>query len=61
MNEGLYGVPPKGEEILILSDESFGQVGTLGPNVTGLKPGSDVVATVLGEEKSAVKIYCEVG
>jgi threonine dehydrogenase-like Zn-dependent dehydrogenase len=46
INDGLYGAPPQGEEVLILGHESFGRVEAIGLNVTGLKPGRDVVATV---------------
>jgi len=46
INEGLYGEPPKGEMILVLGHESFGEVVAIGKKVRQLKPGDLVVATV---------------
>jgi threonine dehydrogenase-like Zn-dependent dehydrogenase len=41
-----YGSAPSGDDFLILGHESIGQVEAVGPNVTELKPGAYVVATV---------------
>lgn len=46
INEGLYGESPKGERILVLGHESFGEVVTIGKKVRQLKPRDLVVATV---------------
>src|SRR5262245_11801163 len=41
-----YGAAPPGDDYLILGHEGFGQVVEVGPNVTELRPGDYVVATV---------------
>lgn len=41
-----YGAPPAGDEFLITGHESFGIVEETGSDVTGLRPGDFVVATV---------------
>ena len=41
-----YGEAPAGDDFLIIGHESFGQVEAVGPNVTEVKPGDYVVATV---------------
>ena len=46
INDALYGAAPPGENFLILGHESFGRVEAVGPNVTELKPGDYVAATV---------------
>ena len=46
INAAEYGAPPSGFDFLVLGHESFGQVEAVGPNVTELKPGDYVVATV---------------
>ncbi|MGH7902081.1 MAG: glucose 1-dehydrogenase [Thermodesulfobacteriota bacterium] len=46
INAAEYGEPPKGDDYLILGHESFGTVEEVGPNVTELRPGDYVVATV---------------
>ncbi|MGP6156790.1 MAG: glucose 1-dehydrogenase [Vulcanimicrobiaceae bacterium] len=43
---GEYGSPPPGEAYLITGHESFGIVEAVGPDVSGLRPGDYVVATV---------------
>jgi len=43
---GLYGKAPPGDDYLIIGHESFGVVEEIGPNVTELKVGDFVVATV---------------
>jgi glucose 1-dehydrogenase len=46
INAAEYGRAPEGYEFLIIGHESFGQVEAAGPNVTELRPGDYVVATV---------------
>jgi glucose 1-dehydrogenase len=46
INAGEYGAPPSGYDFLVTGHESFGVVESVGPNVTELKPGDYVVATV---------------
>jgi glucose 1-dehydrogenase len=46
INAAEYGAAPAGDEFLILGHESFGRVEAVGPNVTELKPGDYVAATV---------------
>ena len=46
INEALYGNSPPGYDFLVLGHESFGIVEEVGPNVTDLKPGDYVTATV---------------
>lgn len=46
INAAEYGAAPPGDAFLILGHESFGQVEAVGSNVTELKPGDYVVATV---------------
>jgi threonine dehydrogenase-like Zn-dependent dehydrogenase len=46
INNAEYGAPPPGDDYLILGHESFGRVEAVGPNVTELKPGDCVAATV---------------
>lgn len=41
-----YGEAPPGSDFLIMGHESFGRVEAVGPNVTELRPGEYVVATV---------------
>src|SRR3989442_13557229 len=52
INAAEYGAAPSGDDFLILGNESFGQVEAVGPNVTELKPGDYVVATVRRPGKS---------
>lgn len=42
----LYGHPPAGDDFLIFGHESFGMVEAVGANVSELRPGDYVVATV---------------
>jgi threonine dehydrogenase-like Zn-dependent dehydrogenase len=58
INEALYGAPPPGDDFLILGHENFGRVEAVGPNVTRLKPGDYVVATVRRPGRS---IYDQIG
>src|SRR5436189_3098221 len=46
INAAEYGAAPPVYDFLIIGHESFGQVEAVGPNVTELKPGDYVVATV---------------
>lgn len=46
INAAEYGQAPKGDSFLIIGHEGFGQVEAVGSNVTELKPGDYVVATV---------------
>src|SRR5215218_6749611 len=46
INAAEYGQAPPGYDFLIIGHESFGQVEAVGPNVTEVKPGDYVVATV---------------
>ena len=46
INAAEYGAAPEGYNFLIVGHESFGRVEAVGPNVTFLRPGDYVVATV---------------
>ncbi|HEU4388856.1 MAG TPA: glucose 1-dehydrogenase [Blastocatellia bacterium] len=46
INAAEYGAAPEGYDFLVLGHESFGRVESVGPNVTEVKPGDYVVATV---------------
>lgn len=46
INAAEYGQAPPGNDFLIVGHESLGQVEAIGPNVTEVKPGDYVVATV---------------
>src|ERR1041385_7852039 len=46
INAAEYGTAPEGYDFLVIGHESFGQVEAVGPNVTELRPGDYVVATV---------------
>jgi len=46
INAAEYGAAPEGYDFLVIGHESFGQVEAVGPNVTEVKPGDYVVATV---------------
>ena len=46
INAAEYGKAPPGYDFLVIGHEGFGQVEAVGPNVTELKPGDYVVATV---------------
>jgi threonine dehydrogenase-like Zn-dependent dehydrogenase len=58
INAAEYGAAPQGDDFLILGHESFGQVEEVGPNVTELKPGDYVVATV---RRPGSSIYDQIG
>src|SRR2546428_238142 len=46
INAAEYGAPPPGFEFLVIGHEGFGQVEAVGSNVTEVRPGDYVVATV---------------
>lgn len=46
INAAEYGQAPAGFDFLVIGHEGFGQVEAVGPNVTEVKPGDYVVATV---------------
>ena len=46
INAADYGQAPAGYDFLVIGHEGFGQVEAVGPNVTEVKPGDYVVATV---------------
>ena len=46
INAAEYGAAPNGFDFLVIGHEGFGRVEAVGPNVTELKPGDYVVATV---------------
>src|SRR5216684_9046153 len=52
INAAEYGAAPPGYDFLVLGHESFGRVESVGPNVTSVKPGDYVVATVRRPGKS---------
>src|SRR6058998_176436 len=52
INAADYGQAPDGYDFLVIGHEGFGQVEAVGPNVTELRPGDYVVATVRRPGKS---------
>jgi glucose 1-dehydrogenase len=46
INAAEYGAAPDGYDFLVVGHEGFGQVESVGPNVTFIRPGDFVVATV---------------
>src|SRR5882724_2419538 len=52
INAAEYGAAPPGYDFLVIGHEGFGQVEAVGPNVTQVKPGDYVVATVRRPGKS---------
>lgn len=58
INAAEYGAAPEGYDFLVLGHESFGRVEAVGPNVTELKPGDYVVATV---RRPGTSIYDLIG
>ncbi len=52
INAAEYGAAPVGFDFLVIGHEGFGRVEAVGPNVTELKPGDYVVATVRRPGKS---------
>jgi len=58
INEAKYGAAPPGFDFLVIGHESFGIVEEVGPQVTHVKPGDYVAATVRRPGKS---IYDQIG
>src|SRR5881296_1032298 len=58
INAAEYGAAPDGYNFLVIGHESFGQVEEVGPNVTELRPGDYVVATV---RRPGSSIYDRIG
>jgi threonine dehydrogenase-like Zn-dependent dehydrogenase len=58
INAAEYGAAPAGYDFLVVGHEGFGQVEAVGPNVSFLRPGDFVVATVRRPGKS---IYDTIG
>src|ERR671927_1055095 len=58
INAAEYGRAPEGYDFLVVGHESFGQVEAVGPNVTELRPGDYVVATV---RRPGSSIYDKIG
>src|ERR687897_1733272 len=58
INAAEYGAAPPGFDFLTIGHESFGRVEAVGPNVTELKPGDYVVATV---RRPGTSIYDLIG
>jgi threonine dehydrogenase-like Zn-dependent dehydrogenase len=58
INAAEYGAAPAGYNFLVLGHESFGRVEAIGPNVTELRPGDYVVATV---RRPGNSIYDQIG
>ena len=58
INAAEYGAAPAGYDFLVIGHESFGRVEAVGPNVTELRPGDYVVATVRRPGRS---IYDQIG
>jgi threonine dehydrogenase-like Zn-dependent dehydrogenase len=58
INSAEYGAAPDGYSFLVIGHEGFGEVEAVGPNVSFLRPGDFVVATVRRPGKS---IYDAIG
>jgi threonine dehydrogenase-like Zn-dependent dehydrogenase len=58
INAAEYGAAPDGYDFLVIGHEGFGQVESVGPNVTEVKPGDYVVATV---RRPGASIYDVIG
>ncbi|HJT34448.1 MAG TPA: glucose 1-dehydrogenase [Pirellulales bacterium] len=58
INEAKYGNAPPGYDFLVLGHESFGVVAEVGPNVTHVRPGDYVTATV---RRPGGSIYDQIG
>lgn len=59
INNGEYGVAPRGFDFLVLGHENFGRVVEVGEKVEDLKPGDLVVATV--RRPRGTSIYDKIG
>jgi threonine dehydrogenase-like Zn-dependent dehydrogenase len=58
INAALYGAAPPGDDYLITGHESFGRIEAVGPEVTELKPGGYVTATV---RRPGSSLYDQIG
>jgi glucose 1-dehydrogenase len=58
INAAEYGAAPDGDNFLVIGHEGFGQIEAVGQNVTELKPGDFVVATV---RRPGTSIYDRIG
>ncbi len=58
INAAEYGAAPEGYDFLVVGHESFGRVEAVGSNVTELKPGDYVVATV---RRPGSSLYDQIG
>jgi threonine dehydrogenase-like Zn-dependent dehydrogenase len=58
INAAEYGMAPPGYDFLVTGHENFGRVEAVGPEVTELKPGDYVVATV---RRPGSSIYDKIG
>src|SRR5688572_23680211 len=58
INAAEYGAAPEGYDFLVIGHESFGRVEAVGPNVTEVRPGDYVVATV---RRPGSSIYDQIG
>jgi glucose 1-dehydrogenase len=58
INAAEYGRAPEGFDFLVIGHESFGQVEAVGPNVSFLRPGDYVVASV---RRPGQSIYDSIG
>ena len=58
INAAEYGAAPEGYGFLVIGHEGFGRVEAVGPNVTELRPGDYVVATV---RRPGTSLYDQIG
>jgi threonine dehydrogenase-like Zn-dependent dehydrogenase len=58
INAAEYGAAPPGYDFLVIGHEGFGQVEAVGPNVSFLRPGDFVVATV---RRPGMSLYDRIG
>jgi threonine dehydrogenase-like Zn-dependent dehydrogenase len=58
INAAEYGAAPDGYDFLVIGHEGFGQVEAVGPNVSFLRPGDFVVATV---RRPGTSLYDTIG
>jgi glucose 1-dehydrogenase len=58
INAAEYGAAPAGYDFLVIGHEGFGQVEAIGPNVSFLRPGDFVVATV---RRPGTSLYDAIG
>ena len=58
INAAEYGAAPEGYDFLVIGHEGFGRVEAVGPEVTFLRPGDFVVATV---RRPGTSLYDAIG